>query len=90
MGTAGHWNECLSDTSSACVSGQNLSDGQWHSVVVQVKSQKLSLNVDNQKPVTLETRGLSNSVQKTTIYFGGMALQMIIHLFDLLLAVAMQ
>ncbi|XP_056591110.1 contactin-associated protein-like 5 isoform X1 [Triplophysa dalaica] len=57
--------------SAQVFSGQNLSDGQWHSVVVQVKSQKLSLNVDNQKPVTLETRGLSNSVQKTTIYFGG-------------------
>ncbi|KAA0707578.1 Contactin-associated protein-like 5 [Triplophysa tibetana] len=57
--------------SAQVFSGQNLSDGQWHSIAVQVKGQKLTLNVDNQKPVTLETRGLSNTVQKTTIYFGG-------------------
>lgn len=85
-----HWIECLSDTSSACVSGQNLSDGQWHSIAVQVKGQKLSLSVDNQKPVTMETRGLSNSVQRTTVYFGGVALQMLIHLCDSSLAVAVQ
>ncbi|XP_051532109.1 contactin-associated protein-like 5 isoform X1 [Myxocyprinus asiaticus] len=53
------------------LNGQSLSDGQWHSIDVVVKSQKVSLRVDNRRPVTMEISGLSNSVQKTTIYFGG-------------------
>ncbi|XP_065097094.1 contactin-associated protein-like 5 [Paramisgurnus dabryanus] len=57
--------------SAQVFSGQNLSDGQWHSIAVEVKGQKLTLTVDNQNPVTMEIRGLSNSVQKSTIYFGG-------------------
>ncbi|XP_051528143.1 contactin-associated protein-like 5 isoform X1 [Myxocyprinus asiaticus] len=57
--------------SAQLLRGQSLSAGLWHSVVVTVKSQKVSLTVDNQKPVLMEISGLSNSVQKTTIYFGG-------------------
>uniref|UniRef100_A0A8C2CCW8 Contactin associated protein-like 5 like n=1 Tax=Cyprinus carpio TaxID=7962 RepID=A0A8C2CCW8_CYPCA len=38
-------------------SAQNLSDGQWHSITVEVKGQKVSLTVNNQKPVTMEFSG---------------------------------
>lgn len=53
-----------------------MSDGQWHSIVVGVKGQKVSLTVNNQKPVAMEIIGLSQNVQKTTIYIGGTALEM--------------
>lgn len=53
-----------------------MSDGQWHSIAVEVKGQKVSLTVNNQKPVSMEIIGLSQNVQKTTIYVGGIALEM--------------
>jgi len=53
-----------------------LSDGQWHSIAVELKGQKVSLTVNNQKPVFMEIIGLSQNVQKTTIYVGGIILEM--------------
>uniref|UniRef100_A0A673K6Y0 Contactin-associated protein-like 5 n=1 Tax=Sinocyclocheilus rhinocerous TaxID=307959 RepID=A0A673K6Y0_9TELE len=43
--------------STVCFSGQNLSNGQWHSIAIEVKGQKVSLTVNNQKPVTVEISG---------------------------------
>ncbi len=55
------------------VSGQNLSDGQWHSVAIEVKGQKVSLTVNNQKPVSMEISGLIQNMQRTAIFIGGIA-----------------
>ncbi|KTF81564.1 hypothetical protein cypCar_00012130 [Cyprinus carpio] len=57
--------------SAQVLSGQNLNDGQWHSIAVEVKGQKVSLTVNNQKPVTMETSGLIQNMQRTSIFIGG-------------------
>ncbi|XP_043107209.1 contactin-associated protein-like 5 isoform X2 [Puntigrus tetrazona] len=57
--------------SAQVFSGQNLSDGQWHSVAVDVKGQKASLTVNNQKPVIMEISGLIKNMQRTAIFIGG-------------------
>uniref|UniRef100_A0A8C1DB41 Contactin associated protein family member 5 like n=2 Tax=Cyprinus carpio TaxID=7962 RepID=A0A8C1DB41_CYPCA len=57
--------------SAQVFSGQNLSDGQWHSITVEVKGQKVSLTVNNQKPVTMEFSGLIQNMQRTAIFIGG-------------------
>lgn len=54
-----------------CAPGPSLCDGQWHSVVVEVKGQQVYLTVDNQKSVVMEITHLTNSLQRTTVIFGG-------------------
>ncbi|GAA6072853.1 contactin-associated protein-like 5 [Tachysurus ichikawai] len=51
--------------------GPGLCDGQWHSVAVEVKGQQVYLTVDIQKPLIMEIIQLTNSLQRTTVIFGG-------------------
>ncbi|KAK2868852.1 hypothetical protein Q7C36_000723 [Tachysurus vachellii] len=51
--------------------GPGLCDGQWHSVAVEVKGQQVYLTVDIQKPVIMKIIQLTNSLQRTTVIFGG-------------------
>ncbi|XP_066503685.1 contactin-associated protein-like 5 [Hoplias malabaricus] len=57
--------------STVVSAGQNLSDGQWHSLAAEVKGQQVYLTVDSQKPVVMEIIRLTDILQRTTVFLGG-------------------
>ncbi|KAL2087594.1 hypothetical protein ACEWY4_016422 [Coilia grayii] len=64
--------DSLDDPPTLMYSEQTVSDGQWHSVRVEMKDSQVSLTIDNQRPVISKTKHRVTSPKRPSVLsFGG-------------------